>query len=284
MKKLIPPQLNSVDIYKDIVIKSRSSDKKLRLEKFEDYVMERYSIYENLKSQLENITESDITETEDKDALQSCYTRNSKGYLEGEVVVRIIQSLSIQHRNNCPYCGLDKPRTIDHYLPKSAFPEFSVFPPNLIPCCSHCNQKKSSTWLKEGKRQYINLYFDNIPEDIRFLYTILEYENDALVPTISFNIENKFDIDDDLFELIRGHYINLNLLEEFSESVEDKLSVIFDEIVQNPETSIEEHKRTLNRKYRTSVRKYGLNHWETSFLEAVISSEKFFDNSVKFGA
>lgn len=48
----------------------------------------------------------------------------------------------------CPYCGLPAGKlTLDHYLPrnKRAFPHLSVFSFNLVPACTACQEKKSST-------------------------------------------------------------------------------------------------------------------------------------------
>ena len=42
----------------------------------------------------------------------------------------------------CPYCGINTADTLDHYLPKELFPEFSVNAANLIPCCGRCNLLK----------------------------------------------------------------------------------------------------------------------------------------------
>lgn len=276
MKKLNPPNINAEQAYKTIKERSRSEDKKQRLENLESYIFDRYSDYLCSVEILESITSSRITEDEDKNALQSCYSRNSKGYLEGEVVANIIGIQSIQHKQKCPYCGLDKPRTIDHYLPKSIFPEFSIFPPNLIPCCGYCNSKKNDTWLKDGERNYLNLYYDDIPEGIEFLYTRLIYIDDSLVPLISFTLENNFGINQGLFKLIERHYENLNLLNEYSESIEEEFSSIIDKIENYPILSIDEHKQSIERDYRTIVRKYGVNFWKASFLKGLLNCDEFF--------
>jgi 5-methylcytosine-specific restriction endonuclease McrA len=275
VKKLNPPQLDAETVYISIKDRSKSQDKKDILKRWRDYVKERYQEYEAKKQNLESITSSQITIDKHKDAFTSCYSRNSKGYLEGEVVANIIAIQSIQHKQKCPYCGMDKPRTIDHYLPKSMFPEFSVFPPNLLPCCGYCNNKKRDDWLEDGKRIYLNLYFDDIPEDKQFLFAHLEYEQNSIVPFVSFSIENRNNIEQGLFNLITSHYENLNLLQEFSENVEESLSCILDDIQHNPELSIEEHKTNLLRRYKTNVRKYGINYWESAFLKTIIESEKF---------
>ncbi len=63
----------------------------------------------------------------------------------------------------CPYCaGLSSDvDTLDHYLPKSSYPRFSVLPANLIPACSACNKKMlASSSAFEGE-QFIHPYSDH---------------------------------------------------------------------------------------------------------------------------
>ncbi len=44
----------------------------------------------------------------------------------------------------CPVCGRDGLGTLDHYLPKADYAEFSFFSKNLIPACSRCNSARSN--------------------------------------------------------------------------------------------------------------------------------------------
>lgn len=46
----------------------------------------------------------------------------------------------------CPYCGLPKNITVDHYLPRKhkAFPHLSFLSLNLVPACSDCQGSKGS--------------------------------------------------------------------------------------------------------------------------------------------
>lgn len=46
----------------------------------------------------------------------------------------------------CPYCGLPKNITVDHYLPRKhqAFPHLSFLSLNLVPACSDCQGAKGS--------------------------------------------------------------------------------------------------------------------------------------------
>ena len=60
------------------------------------------------------------------------------------------------NRDLCPYCSLDTSYQLDHFLPKSVHPEFSLYAPNLLPICGRCNQIKSNTIVDDaGMRAFL---------------------------------------------------------------------------------------------------------------------------------
>lgn len=65
-------------------------------------------------------------------------------------------------KRKCPYCGgIGTPRNLDHYLPKSFFPQFSVLPQNLIPTCRDCNiDGKKNRFASKEEEQIIHPYID----------------------------------------------------------------------------------------------------------------------------
>lgn len=65
----------------------------------------------------------------------------------------------------CPICGIQKCKHLDHYIPREQMPEFSIFPPNLIPTCEVCNGKKHEKWLNEDDERIVfNAFFDELPD------------------------------------------------------------------------------------------------------------------------
>lgn len=47
----------------------------------------------------------------------------------------------------CPYCGNPSiPDTLDHFLPKDDWPEFAIFPSNLVPQCRDCMPIKGTRY------------------------------------------------------------------------------------------------------------------------------------------
>ncbi|MYM29299.1 HNH endonuclease [Duganella sp. CY15W] len=63
----------------------------------------------------------------------------------------------------CPFCGgIGKPRNLDHFLPKSRFPQFSVLPQNLVPSCRDCNMEgKAEEFAKTASDLIIHPYVDD---------------------------------------------------------------------------------------------------------------------------
>lgn len=62
----------------------------------------------------------------------------------------------------CPFCGgLGQVYTLDHYLPKSSFPAYSILPANLVPCCRDCNTSKGPTFGTQLDEQTLHPYLDN---------------------------------------------------------------------------------------------------------------------------
>jgi hypothetical protein len=104
---------------------------------------------------------------------------------DGEKMIQFLNYLNIK---SCPYCnsqyiltidgkkiGKDGPKDktykkalfqLDHFFPKSHYPYLCVSFYNLIPCCSYCNNLKSSR--DTTKEPTIHPYFDDYDEICEF--------------------------------------------------------------------------------------------------------------------
>lgn len=84
--------------------------------------------------------------------------------------------------NQCPYCGFGEPRDLDHYLPRSAFGELAIYPRNLIPSCSPCNNAKRTVvpGLEPASGpSLIHAYFQELP-NVEFLRADVTFEEGTL--------------------------------------------------------------------------------------------------------
>ena len=66
--------------------------------------------------------------------------------------------------NLCPFCGHRKIASLDHMLPKSKYPVFSVVPHNLVAICKPCNRLKGDIAPTSEYDGVIHPYFDDIDE------------------------------------------------------------------------------------------------------------------------
>jgi hypothetical protein len=76
----------------------------------------------------------------------------------------------------CPYCNHNRPRQLDHVLPKEAisYPELSLAPINLVPSCSDCNFLKRTHNPAEYCEEFFHPYFE-APEQVVWLSASLDF-------------------------------------------------------------------------------------------------------------
>ncbi|MBT9100465.1 hypothetical protein KFZ76_22460 [Methylovulum psychrotolerans] len=74
----------------------------------------------------------------------------------------ILENLRSRTLQLCPACGeAGTPNTLDHYLPKESYPEFSITAANLSPMCDICQgEKKAKTVNDTNERLFLHPYFD----------------------------------------------------------------------------------------------------------------------------
>jgi len=77
---------------------------------------------------------------------------------------RIYDALLNSAKESCPFCGgIGTPKNLDHFLPKTHFPQFSVLPHNLVPSCRDCNMDgKAQAFAVNAEDQIIHPYADKI--------------------------------------------------------------------------------------------------------------------------
>jgi hypothetical protein len=74
--------------------------------------------------------------------------------------------MSAPAHGRCPLCGIGTVNTLDHYLPKTHFPVYSVTPNNLIPACNWCQGEKSEYFPTTKGGQILHPYFDDVDSEV----------------------------------------------------------------------------------------------------------------------
>ena len=153
-----PIARNVIDDF-DAIRKAKRKQRRQQLDLLRDDVLDRYVAYWLARGQLETLTPKTWTSAED-DALRHCYGGTNQAR---DAVMAAIEKALIPTPYLCPYCLMRQPKSIDHFLPQEAFPEFSVLAWNLILVCETCNRRKSNR-LYNPPRSVLNPYFDPIPQ------------------------------------------------------------------------------------------------------------------------
>jgi hypothetical protein len=81
----------------------------------------------------------------------------------GRTIYNQIMSLPVNQK--CPLCGIGTVNTLDHYLPKTHLPIFSVTPNNLVPACKWCQGEKVEYYSTTEGDQLLHPYFDDLDSE-----------------------------------------------------------------------------------------------------------------------
>lgn len=135
------------------------------LEDIADDIAEHYELYNGFITSFdEELSESSFLQY--SDLLVEYYEKSP----------RKLNKLLLERRNEhelsfCPYCGNPMiPDTLDHFIPKGKWPEFSIFPNNLVPQCRGCAPVKGENYYctESNSAMFIHpIYFDFL-ENFRF--------------------------------------------------------------------------------------------------------------------
>lgn len=267
MKNLTLPDVNNIDLWKRIVSKKRL-DPRRRLLAIEEKIENRYQEYLANTDNLSAIEQStDTAIIGNKNDLISCYGDNVN------FVPIKKQLFSLSHK--CPYCWINRPNTLDHYFDKSEYPEFSVFVPNLVPCCSACNGTKSTyVFGINGERIFLHYYYDEIP-NYQFVFIRFNIGSDG-IPVFRAYLE--FEEQTSLTDVIERHFNKLSLLSKYEDCIKDRLPVLLSQIdsYKNmmPANAIKE---ILTIQYKSFLEINGTNYWETCLYEGILNSPSFLD-------
>lgn len=203
----------------------------------------------------------DQDEVSQKEALQHCYSSATFTFKEFKANFNSYQPAAL--KTLCPYCMINTPDTLDHYVGQTEFPEYSILTKNLLPCCWKCNNKKREGWRSAGTRTYINFYDDQFLQH-NFLFAEFVEVIGNVVPSIQFTLSQADEISDADFQIISSHFEGLGLLEKYDLKANSRLSTEIESIQNSIEDGITEVQivNVLRRRYQSYSAKFGINHWE----------------------
>ena len=181
-------------------------------------------------------------------------------------------------KKTCQYCTINTANTLDHIIPKEEYSEFAVNPLNLVPACSECNGYKGEYWRDGGRRLFLNLYTDILPDE-QYLFVNFIFDTDVI--ETKFNLDNRNGIDIHLFNLISSHFSRMHLLSRFSIKSSDIISELTNLIISSkPKLGEEDIKEIILKKVQKDKDIFGNNYYKSILEESLVNSvgymKKFF--------
>ena len=276
MKNLKPYSEDCFKVYKEAV-ENENKNKDILLN-IQDDIESQFDIYSGKfrDKKLYEITSLAFSE-EEKESLINLYQYRSA--IIQKIKGAILDSQEITINNTCQYCTLSEVSTLDHIIPKKSFPEFSVNPLNLFPCCAKCNSKKSNLWIKNDKHLFLNLYLDELPNK---KYLIADFDFKDNIPMVTFSLGNPENIDNRTYEIIESHFSRLDLLRRMRERSNEKITDIINAIKGNYKlnSDIDSVKSAIRETEENNKKVYGYNHWKSVLILSIIEKDEFWNKFI----
>jgi 5-methylcytosine-specific restriction endonuclease McrA len=171
----------------------------------------------------------------------------------------------------CPFCGFGHASTLDHYLPKTKYPQLSVFPLNLVPSCKDCNAGKSIATASVAEEQSLHPYFDhqNFIND-QWLYAKLIPPAPAIVHFFVKPPEHWSDISK---ARVQSHFNGFKLASRYSVEASNELASLRGTLAYYWEFSglngVTQDLKGRIQSYQSLHR----NSWQTAMYQALIASD-----------
>lgn len=138
-----------------------------------------------------------------------------------------IEALRGSVHGACPVCGRDSLGTLDHYLPKAQYCEYSFLSLNLVPACNRCNNARNNLarGANAGERP-VHPYFDDF---VQRRVMSIRAEPDWRAPKLT---PIPFDVAGDELVVVQWHIDNIVRPSGFSQYVAD----LWGRLVEKPRT------------------------------------------------
>ncbi|PLX69006.1 MAG: hypothetical protein C0603_04790 [Denitrovibrio sp.] len=205
-----------------------------------------------------------------KNELKNVYSAHMVG---GSKPARAIYDslLSRAPLGRCPFCGMGHASTLDHYLPKTKYPQLSVVPLNLVPSCKDCNTGKSTAVATTAESQSLHPYYDHeYFIDEQWLYAEVIQTKPAtirffvLVPANWGPISKK---------RVQSHFSDFKLASRYSIEASNQIACLKDILSRYRESCGLEGVRQYLMIEAEGNYQLHVNSWQTAMFQALANSD-----------
>ncbi len=233
-------------------------------------MLARYNDYSQAAPTFDTLTATTLVNPQ-ADAIRGSYRYQSRAIQAIDAAARGVQPAAF--RNVCPLCGFGEPSTMDHALPRSEFPEYSVFPLNLVPACGKCNTDKGEEWRDATGKRHLHAYLDVLPA-VQFLFMDVLSVNIG-APQIHFRVSIPPGTETGLANRIRRHFEFMDLEARYITKAVGTMAEYQNIAPRTPGRSQNEFRAEIERDRDRKAATWGVNYWETVTLAGLRDSPIF---------
>lgn len=181
----------------------------------------------------------------------------------------------------CPYCGHRTISCLDHYLPKSKFPHYTITPINLVPICNDCNSvaSKGSGWAIREEQQLVHPYFDDFDDEV---WLFAEITCSATIYRVNFDVQRPASWEDKKYKRIKYHFEKLELNYLYTVNAIQEINSRLDIFKQYKDASGENWLKDYFAIEGSSRQNREKNSWQAALYIALSNSQEFCHNIMNF--
>jgi hypothetical protein len=179
--------------------------------------------------------------------------------------------MGLAPNSRCPYCGHRRVRQLDHFLPKSKYPAFSVTPLNLVPSCSDCNKDKLAGDATQLADLPLHPYFDNVDHECWLVSELLQ----GTTAVFLFSVDRECDLGDLDLDRLEGQFEKLDLGGLYTTEANEELASIRLTLRNLLKDDGDEGVRAYLEDAALSAAHHQRNSWRTAMYKAASQSNWF---------
>lgn len=197
-----------------------------------------------------------------KDTIEKQYTSKMTGTKTlGYVRVELMDGVTL-----CPFCGINEPTQLDHYMDMSTYGQLACCRLNLVPSCGLCNQTKG----KQSYTDFVHTYYDQFP-DVDFLITRVTVKNNHVGFVFSID-KSVLPHANNLDYKVESQFVKLKLDERLHRAGISFVNSLLKGFKSTTDKSL---KTELKQQYEYYCSLYFRNDWRTSIIRGLIQSPSF---------
>lgn len=274
MKQLVRPTKNIVDILDILRTDTTRNAALLDIDSVVEILRERETLYVEKvddNTLYEVPREQNISARVDKAKMVSYYEYRILDKPNGRIFYdELILSAP---QNICPYCTIRIVKTIDHFLPKSEYPSYSITPFNLVPSCRDCNTDKKISYPTNSNDQTFHPYFDKVDAEC-WLKAELRHTEPL---SFQYDVIRPIGWDDIKLARASSHFVGYNINELFSNEADRELrgmQHLFKDLRSKDRNLLKAH---LAETYDSCLNGLGPIDWKTLVYQELATNEWFLD-------